>query len=190
MTFMTAVLALALLPDEAALREAFEKEFQDKEAVRRVAALKKLAGAKEEKTIDLLAGGLKDGDLEVRKAAAETLEGSTDGAGRAVKPLGEILADKKEDPALRLACAKALSKSRYKGEVFPFYHKAISIDPEEKHLYKFGYDVTQILDAYIGKSFGAEKSTPERWEDWWTDNQAALKKDDARKREEWEKAGK
>jgi len=190
MILMTAVLALALVRDEAALREAFEKEFQAKEAAHRVAAMKKLAGAKEEKTVDLMAGGLKDMDLEVRKAAAETIEGSTDGAGRAVKPLGVILEDKKEDQALRLACAKALSKSRYKGEVFPYFFKAISIDPEERHLHKFGYQVTQILDSYVGKSFGADRATPDRWEEWWTDNQAGLKKEDARQREEWNKAGK
>jgi hypothetical protein len=191
MKLMTAVLALALVRDEAALRESFAKEIQAKEAAGRVAAVKKLSGAKEEKTIELLAGALKDPALEVRKAAAETLEASTDGAGVAVKPLGEILVDKKDDVDLRLACAKALSKSRYKAEVFPYYFKTISaIEPEEKHLHKFGYQVTVILDGYVGKSFGALKNTPERWEEWWTDNQAALKKEDARQREEWKKSGK
>lgn len=191
MRLMTAVLAMALVRDEAALRESFAKEIQAKEAAGRVAAVKTLSGAKEEKTIELLAGALKDPALEVRKAAAETLEASTDGAGVAVKPLGEILVDKKDDLDLRLACAKALSKSRYKAEVFPYYFKTIStIEPEEKHLHQFGYQVTVILDGYVGKSFGAQKTTAERWEEWWTDNQAALKKDDAKKREEWKKAGK
>jgi hypothetical protein len=190
MNLMTAVLALALVRDEAALRETFAKEIQAKEVPQRVAALKSLAGAKEEKTVDLIATSLKDSDLEVRKAAAETLEASTDGAGVAIKPLGEILADKMEDLTLRLACAKALSKSRYKGEVFPYYFKAISIEPAERHLHKFGYEVTLILDAYIGKSFKALKETPERWEEWWTDNKAVLTKEDAAKHEAWKKEGK
>jgi hypothetical protein len=190
MNLMTAVLAVALVRDEAALREAFAKEIQATEAPLRVAALKKLAGAREEKTVELIAVSLKDADLEVRKAVAETLEASTDGAGVAIKPLGEVLADKKEDVALRLACAKALSKSRYKSEVFPYFFKAISIESEERHLHKFGYDTTLILDAYVGKSFGIAKTTPERWEEWWTDNQAALKKEDAAKHEAWKKEGK
>ncbi|HUR39362.1 MAG TPA: HEAT repeat domain-containing protein, partial [Planctomycetota bacterium] len=177
--------------NQAALRESFAKDFQATEASGRVAAVKTLAGAKEETTVKLLAGALKDSSLEVRKAAAETLEASTDGAGVAIKPLGDILADKKEDLELRLACGKALSKSRYKGEAFPFFFKTISeVQPEEKHLHKFGYQVTVLLDGYIGKSFGAVKNTPERWEEWWTDNQAALKKDDEKKRGEWKLEGK
>jgi hypothetical protein len=191
MIVLMAALSALLLRDESALRESFAKDFQAKEAEGRVAALKKLAGAKEEKTIELLAGALKDPALEVRKAAAGTIEASTDGAGVAIKPLGEILVDKKDDVDLRLACAKALAKSRYKAEVFPYYLKTISgIEPEEKHLHKFGYLVTVVLDGYVGKSFGAQKTTTERWEEWWTDNQAALKKDDAKKREEWKREGK
>jgi hypothetical protein len=191
MIVLMAALSALLLRDEAALRESFAKEYQAKEAAGRVAALKTLAGAKEEKTVELLAGALKDPALEVRKAAAETLEASTDGAGVAIKPLGGILEDKKADLDLRLACAKALSKSRYKGEAFPYFFNTISsVQPEEKHLHKFGYQVTVILDGYVGKSFGAIKNTPERWEEWWTDNQAALKKDDAKKHEEWKREGK
>ncbi|HUR39047.1 MAG TPA: HEAT repeat domain-containing protein [Planctomycetota bacterium] len=191
MIVLMAALSAFLLRDEAALRESFAKDFQAKEASGRVAAVKKLAGAKEEKSVELLAGALKDPELEVRKAAAEALEASTDGAGAAIKGLGEILADKKEDPELRMACAKALSKSRYKGEAFPYFFKTISnILPEERHLYKFGFQVTAILDGYVGKSFGANKETSERWQEWWTDNQAALKKDDAKKREEWKLEGK
>ncbi len=191
MNLMTAVLAVVLVRDEAALREAFAKEIQAKEAPQRVAALKKLSGAAEEKTIELLAAGLKDVDLEVRKAAAETLEASTDGAGLANKSLGEILMDKKEDLALRMACAKAMSKSRYKGEVFYCYFKTISsIEPEERQFHKFGFQVTQILDKYVSKSFGADRATAERWEEWWTDNKAALLKEDEKKHEEWKKEGK
>jgi len=180
-----------LLRDEAALREAYAKEIQAEAAGDRVAAVKKLAGAKEEKTIELLAGALKDKALEVRKAAAATLEASTDGAGVANKPLGEIMVDKKDDLDLRFACAKALAKSRYKGEVFQVFYKAMSeIGKEEREFHKFGFQITRLLDSYIGKSFGADKDSCERWEEWWTDNGAALKKEDAKQHEDWKKEGK
>src|SRR5437867_3538299 len=108
-----ALLFLALLSrDEAELREAYSKGIQEKETSKRVEAVKKLAGSKEEKTLALLAAGLKDPAKEVRKAVAETLEGCDDGGGAAIKPLGELLADKKVDPDLRLACAKALCHAR------------------------------------------------------------------------------
>ena len=186
----TALLFLAtlLLRDEAALRDAFAKEIKAKDAAKRVEALKKLAGAKEEKTVELLAHALKDAALEVRKAAAETLEGCTDGAGVAIKPLGEILVDKKADLDLRLACAKAIVKARYKSEAFPYLYKTIStIEPEERQFHKFGGQVTQLLDGYMGKSFGQLKTTAERWDEWWMDNKAALLKEDEKKHEEWKK---
>ena len=187
---LVAVVAV-LLGDEAALREAFAKEIQADAAAQRVAALKKLAGATEEKTLELIAASLKDKDLDVRKAAAEALEASTDGAGVAIKPLGAILVDKKEDLPLRLACAKALVKSPYKGEVFPLFLKTMSsIESAERHFHKFGFQVTELLNAYIGKSFGFDKDTAERWDEWWADNQAALKKEDVQKHEDWKKAGK
>src|SRR5579872_6283084 len=167
--------AALLVGDEAGLREAFRKEIQSEAPAQRVAALKKLAGATQEQTIQLIADRLKDKDLDVRKAAAETLEASTDGAAVAIRPLGEILVDKKDDLDLRLACAKALVKSRYKSEVFPYIHKTISsIESEERQFHKFGYQVTMLLDAYLGRSYGAGKETCERWEEWWTDNQEAL----------------
>lgn len=191
MSAILLAIAAVLLRDEAALREAFGKEIQAEAPAQRVAALKKLAGATEEKTVALIAASLKDQDLGVRKASAETLEASTDGAGVANKPLGEILLDKKDDLNLRLACAKALVKSRYKAEVFPILHKTISsIESDERQFHKFGYEVTQLLNAYVGKSFGADKDTCERWEEWWTDNQVALKKEDAKRREDWKKEGK
>ena len=187
----TLILALAALlaRDEAALREAYTKEIQAKDAAARVAAVKKLAGAKEHQTIELLAKSLQDESLDVKKAAAATLEGVSDAGGAAVKPLGEVLSNVKEDVALRLQCAKSLSKSPYKGEAFPYFFKTITgIGPEEKHLHKFGYQVTVLLDAYVGKSFGAGRETPERWEEWWTDNKAALTEADAKRREAWKKA--
>lgn len=183
----TLLILLALVVrDEAALRDAFAKEIKAKDAARRVEAVKKLAGVKEEKSIDLLVHSLKDAALDVRKAAAETIEGATDGAGRAIQPLGEILADKKEDLDLRKACARALAKARYKSEAFPHFFKTISsIEREEKHFHKFGAEVTGILDGYVGKSFGAEKTTTERWQEWWTDNQKALAAEDEKKHKEW-----
>jgi len=183
---MVLLLLTLLLRDEAALRTTYEKEIKAKDAAKRVEAVKKLASAKEEKTIELLLKSLKDPALEVRKAAAETIEGATDGAGKAIKPLGDILVDKKEDLDLRLACAKALAKARYKSEAFPFFYTTISsIENSEKQFHKFGADVTQILDGYIGKSFGVMKTTPERWSEWWTDNQKALKEEDEKKHKAW-----
>ncbi len=188
-TSLILALSTVLLRDEAALREAYSKEIQAKDAAARVAAVKKLAGAKEHQTIELLSNGLKDESLEVKKATAEALEGVQDEGGAAIKPLGEILVDKKADLALRLQCAKALSKSPYKGEAFPYLLKTITtIEPEERQFHKFGFEVTQIIDKYIGKSFGAGKTTGDRWEEWWTDNQAALKDADAKRREAWKKA--
>ena len=183
----TLLLLLSLLArDEAALRTAFEKDIKAKDAARRVEAVKKLAGSKEEKTVELLVKSLKDPALEVRKAAVQALDGSTDGAGKAIKPLGDILVDKKDDLDLRLMCAKALSKARYKSEAFPFFFTTISsIERDEREFHKFGADVTKVLDGYVGKSFGADKTTTERWSEWWSDNQKALKEEDARKHKEW-----
>ena len=176
---MVLLLLTLLLRDEAALRTTFEKEIKAKDAAKRVEAVKKLAGSKEEKTIELLVKHLKDSALEVRKSVVETIENSTDGAGKAIKPLGDILVDKKEDLDLRFACAKALSKARYKSEAFPFFYTTISsIENTERQFHKFGADVTGVLDGYIGKSFGMTKTTPERWSEWWTDNQKALKEED------------
>ncbi|HEV3028017.1 MAG TPA: HEAT repeat domain-containing protein [Planctomycetota bacterium] len=177
--------------DGAALRGAVGRELQAESPAERAGALKKLAGTSQEKTILVIAASLKDKELEVRKAAAEALEASTDGAGVAIPRLVEILVDKKEDLNLRLACAKALVKSRYKSEVFPYLLKTMSsIDSEERQFHKFGYEVTVLLDGYVGKSYGADKVTCERWEEWWTDNQAALKKEDAKAHERWKTEGK
>jgi hypothetical protein len=182
------ILAALLARDEAALRDAFAKEIKSKDAKHRVEAVKKLAGAKEEKTIELLVHSLKDPELPVRRAAAETIEGSTDGGGVAIKTLGEILIDKKENLDLRMACAKALAKARYKSEAFPYFHTTISsIEPEERSFFKFGAEVTGMMDKYFGVSFKAEKTTAERWSEWWTDNKAQLQKDDEKLKAEWAK---
>jgi hypothetical protein len=185
----TMLLAAALVwRDETALREAFDKEFKSKEAKHRVEAVQKLAGAREEKTLERLVHGLKDTDLGVRKAAAEAIEKSTDGGGLAIAALGEILADKKQDLGLRLACAKALGQARYKAEAIPHFLRTISsIDRDETQFHKFGADVTIILGKYAGKDYGVSKETAERWSEWWTDNQDALKKEDEKTRVAWKK---
>jgi hypothetical protein len=186
MKLVLLILSALLARDEAALRDAFAKEIKSKDAEHRVEAVKKLAGTKEEKTVSLLVDSLKDPELTVRKAAAETLEGCTDGGGVAVKSLGEILVDKKADLELRMACAKALAKSRYKGQAFPYFYTTISsIEPDEPKFFKFGAQVTGILDKFAGKSFRADKTTSERWNEWWTDNKAQLLKDDEKLKEEW-----
>jgi hypothetical protein len=184
-TLFLAVAAL-VLQDEAALRDAFVKEIKAKEAAKRVDAVKKLSGSKEEKTIDLLVKSLKDPALEVRKATAETLEACVDGGGKAIKPLGEILIDKKDDLELRFACAKALGKARYKAEPFHYFLKTMSsIERTEKEFHAFGADVTGVLDKFIGKSYGVDKTTVERWEEWWIDNKDAVTKADEQTRKEW-----
>ena len=183
---------LASGADESARRGAFEKEFQSKEAAQRVEALKKLAGAKESKTLELLARGLKDAAKEVRLAAAETLEGCTDGGGVAVKALCAGVTDPKEDPAVRLACAKALAKSPYQHDPIDAMIKAIcSISNKDRDLFKFGSDVTGVLEARTGEtSFGRGKETPMLWQGWWKENEPRLKKEDEQHRKEFEKAGK
>jgi hypothetical protein len=188
MLLLMAVMAALLARDEAALRDAFAKEIKAKDAKKRVEAVKKLAGAKEEKTVELLAHSLKDPELDVRKAAAETLEVATDGAGVALDPLGEILMDKKADLDLRVLCAKALVKSSYKEKACNALIKTISaIENTERQFHKFGFEVTGMLDKFAGKSFGAAKETPERWGEWWTDNKERLHKEDEKTREEWKK---
>lgn len=188
MTLLMVLMAALLAPDESSLRESFTKDIKAKDAKKRAEAVKKLSGAKEEKTVELLVKSLKDPDLEVRKAAAETLEGVTDGAGLALDPLGTILEDKKADLDLRLLCAKALVKSPYKEKPCNSLIKTISaIESTERQFHKFGFEVTGLLDKFAGKSFGAGKDTPERWGEWWTDNKDRLHKEDEKTLEEWKK---
>jgi hypothetical protein len=182
------ILAALLARDEAALRDAFAKEIKAKDAKHRVEAVKKLAGAKEEKTIELLVHSLKDPELPVRKAAAETIEGAADGGGTAIKALGEILIDKKEDLDFRMACAKSLGKARYKSYAFPYFYTTISsIESTERQFHKFGADVTGIMDKFYGVHFPVDKNTAERWNEWWSDNKAQFQKDDEKLKEEWAK---
>jgi hypothetical protein len=189
---MTVIALVALLwADEAALRESFEKDIQAKEPAKRVEAAKKLAGAAEEKTVALLAGHLKDEAKEVRLAVAAVLEGATDGAGVAVKPLAAILVDKKDDPDVRFACAKALAKSAYKhGPTHAMIETISNISNEDRNLHKFGANVTEILNKFTGEDFGKGKLTPGLWEQWWDDNKAKFEKEDAARLEQYRKSHK
>ncbi|HZE96049.1 MAG TPA: HEAT repeat domain-containing protein [Planctomycetota bacterium] len=189
MSTLILAFAAALMADEAELRETFSRDIQAKEASARAAAVKKLSGAREHQTVELLAASLKDADLEVRKATAETLAGVSDGGGAAIKPLGEIVVDKKEDLDLRLACAKALGAALYRSDSLPYLFKVIwEIESAERQFHKFGAQVTAIIDKVTGKSFGAVKETPERWQEWWSDHKDELVQEDAKKKEEWKKA--
>ena len=186
-----AVLLALLLADEAALRSAFETSIKAAEPAKRVEAVKKLAGAKEEKSVALLAGHLNDEAKEVRLAVAEALQGVTDGAGAAVKPLAALLVDKKADPDVRLACAKALAKSTYKhGPTHAMIETICSIGNEDRDLHKFGAEVTGILNKFTGEDFGKGKLTPGLWEQWWADNKAKLEKEDAARLEAYRKSQK
>ena len=177
-----ALLSLLLcLParNEKALRESFQKEMKAAEPAKRAEAAKKLAGAKEEETIALLAGHLKDAAKEVQLAVAETLAGLEDGAGVALKPLAAALVDRKVDPDVRMACAKVLVKSKYKVEPIGAMVETIcNISNEDRHLHKFGGEVTGMLNAFTGEDFGKGKQTPGLWEQWWADNKEKLKKAD------------
>lgn len=181
-----ALAAALAVCDEAALREAFEREILAEEPRDRASAVRKLRRPKEEKTLLLLISSLKDPAPEVRKAAAEMIESGRDVGGVAIKPLGEILADKKEPLDLRLACAKALGKAEYKAEPFTYFFKTISsIEREERQFHEFGASVVAVLDRFVGRSFGADQTTAERWAEWWIDNKGRLSREDAKTREEW-----
>jgi len=186
---MPLVLLASLAFDESALRESFSKEIQAKEAPARVAAAKKLSGAKEEKTIALLAGHLKDESKDVQLAVVEALEGASDGAGASLKPLAALLVDKKADPDVRLACAKALSKSKYKLVPLSAMIETIAgIANTDKHLHKFGAEVTDLLNKFAGEDFGKGKTTSFLWEQWRDDNKAKFEKEDAARLADYRKS--
>lgn len=186
MEFLLAVACLAA--DESALREEFARAFRDPAPERRAEAVRKLAGSREEGTLGLLAGALRDPSKEVRRAAAEALEACRDEGGVAIKPLCAVLVDKEEDPDVRYACAKALSKARYKYEPIEALIRTISsITPQERHLFSFGARVTDVLNAMAGEDFGKERRTPELWQNWWEENRDRLKKEDEARRQEYRK---
>jgi len=180
--------AVAQDKDEATLRAEFEKEFKAKETVQRAGAVKKLHGCREEKSLEALAGALKDSEKDVRKAAAEAIATCTDGAGTAIKPLCAALVDKKEDPDVRYACAQALAKARYKAEAVNALVDAISgIENKDRHLHVFGKNVTVVLEGVTSEGFEYGKNTPYLWQTWWKENRAKYEKDDEAKRAEYKK---
>lgn len=190
MAMLLAFAALGLLRDEASLRAAFAKEFQATDAAKRAEAVGRLAGSREEDSVKALLAGLKDKEKLVREATAKSLESCDDGAGLAIAPLAALLASKDEDPAVRLACAKALAKAKYRHDPTDALIKTIgSITPKDQDLYQFGADVTGVLNRFAGQDFGKGKTTPMLWEQWWEDSREKLKKDDAAARKAYE-AGK
>ena len=186
--FILILCALVQARDEAKLRAEFSAEFKSKEAAKRVEALKKLERCTEEKTIEALAGGLKDPEKEVKKTAADVIATCTDGAGAAIKALCAALVDKKEDPDVRYACAKALAKARYKTEAVNAMIDTISgIENSDRHLHEFGKNVTVLLEGVTGESFSYGKTTPGLWQFWWKENRPKYEKADETKRAEYKK---
>jgi hypothetical protein len=94
--------------------------------------------------------------------------------------LKERLLEKSEEPELRLLCAKAIAKSPYReAPIRALLDCMAGISNADKHLHAFGAEVTGVLDRMAGKSFGADKLTVEKWENWFTDNRERLKAEDA-----------
>ena len=153
------------------------------DAAARVEAVKKLAGTSDEASLQKLVAALKDPDKGVRKAAAETIGTVKDEGGITPGPLGAVLTNKEEDPDVRLAAAKGLSTSPYKGAALEAYIRCItSISNKDRHLHQFGAQVTDILNKYSGEDFGKGKQTPMLWEQWWDDHKDKLRKDDEARR--------
>jgi hypothetical protein len=175
---------------EPETQAAFIKEFKDKSATKREVALRRMVGLKEEKSLQLLAGALKDPDATVRKAAAEVIATCTDSGGAAIKPLCAILTNKKEDKDVRLACARALAKAQYKAEPIDALVQTIAgIGEQDKDLFAFGAECTRILNEVAGQDFGAGKETPDKWKKWWKENQGKTTKDDQEKLAAYKKSG-
>lgn len=184
-----ASVGMAAPRDEASLRRTFSREMRSRAPEKRVLAVKKLEGCKEDKTIALLVKVLRDPAPEVRKAAAGVLATATDGAGTAIKPLAAGLLNTKDQPDVRLACAKALAKARYRAEPIDALIQTISgIDKTQRHLFKFGADCTAMLNALAGQDFGAGKDTPKKWQNWWKKHRAAVTKEDVERRKEYKKS--
>jgi len=191
---LLAVLTLALsLQDvtEPQARATFIKEFKDKSTQARDVAVRRLVGLKEDATLQLLAGALKDPESSIRKSTAEVILTCTDSAGATIRPLCGILLNKREDKDLRLACARALAKAEYKAEPIDAFIQTISgIGEQEKDLYAFGAECTKILGQLAGQDFGAGKETPDKWKAWWKDNKAKVTKEDQDKLAAYKKSAK
>ena len=175
--------------DEAALRKTFLREFRARTAEDRIKAVNKLRGAMGEKTFILLAKALRDPAPDVRKSIAECVESGADGAGGAIKPLCALLTNEKEEVEVRMACASALGKARYRADAIGALVQTISgIDKTQRHLFKFGADCTAILNTLGGQDFGAGKDTPKNWQKWWSQNRSRILKEDAQHRAEYKKS--
>lgn len=191
-----ALLAALFLPGaqdagEAARREQFTKDFKDKSPQKRADAVWRMSSCGEEKSFQLLLPVFKDPAIEVKKALAGVLAECVDSSGMTIKPLCAWLTNKKEDPALRLACAKALKQAEYRAEAIDALVQTVSgIGEQEKDLYQFGADCTKILGEIAGQDFGAAKETPDKWKKWWKDNQPKIAKEDAERLAAYKKSGK
>lgn len=174
---------------EGVLRKDAIRECRNRDPAKRIAALRTLAGASEKETLVFLIRMLQDPAAESRQAAAETLGASTDAEGVSVGPLCSVLVNEKEGPSARLAAARALSRAPYREQAIDAFIQTISgIDESERSLFEFGAGCTQILNALAGQDFGAGKDTPRRWRDWWKENRAQVRQEDARKRTDYLKA--
>jgi hypothetical protein len=182
---LVALLALALpLQDvsEAQARDTFTREFKDKSVQARDVAVRRLVGLKEEKTLQLLAGALKDPEGSIRKSAVEVILTCTDSAGAAIRSICGILLNKREDKELRALCARVLAKAEYKAEPIDALIQTISgIGEQDKDLFAFGAECSKILGQLAGQDFGAGKETPDKWKAWWKDNKAKVTKEDQEK---------
>jgi hypothetical protein len=184
-----ALVAWSAQADESALRAQFEKSIKDKDPAKRQEAVKTLRGCSEEATIRVLISALADPQKEVRRAVAEAVEGSQDGAGLAIKSLASHLVDKSEDPDVRLACARALRAARYKEHAIEAMLETIAgITNQDRTLFKFGAEVTDLLNALIGEAFPKGKQTVDLVTEWWKENKARIQKEDRAAREEYSKS--
>jgi len=179
---LAALLTLALaLQDvtEPQARTTFIREFKDKSPQARDVAVRRLVGLKEEATLQLLAGALKDPETSIRKSTAEVILTCTDSSGATIRPLCGILVNKREDKDLRMACARALAKAGYKAEAIDAFIQTIAgIGEQDKDLFAFGAESTRILGQLAGQDFGSGKDTPDKWKAWWKDNKPKVTKDD------------
>lgn len=168
--------------NEAALREAFNKEFKDRDPTKRVEAIRKLNALHEEKTLLALAGALRDPAVEVRQAAAEVIGTCTDVAGAAIRGLCASLLNKKEHKDVRAACARSLKLAQYKAEAIDALIQTIGgIGEQDKDLFTFGAECTAVLIWLTSQDFGFNKETAEKWKKWWTENKARIVREDLEK---------
>lgn len=192
MLFVVLTLALSLQDvTEPQARSTFIREFKDKSVQGRDVAVRRLVGLKEDATLQLLAGALKDPETSIKKSTAEVILTCTDSAGATIRGLCGILVNKREDKDLRTACARALAKAEYKAEPIDAFIQTISgIGEQDKDLFAFGAECTKILGQLAGQDFGAGKDTPDKWKAWWKDNKPKITKEDQEKLAAYKKTAK